>query len=206
MEIILDIGSGTNVRDWDAMIDRIKDNDSGMHRIVFKTQLFTDIPPNKPVDHGDFESIYWYAQERGYDLTASVFDTASLEFLLGYDVPFVKIACRQHLYPLIDEVPGDVAVYASTSKRTDAVRDATVYLACIPEYPAPKDDYYAIYYELRGWAGNKDAVGISDHTVGLDLVKDLRPPTWECHLKLESSTGPDAGPWAKTPAELQEIL
>ena len=39
----------------------------------------------------EFDVINKYCQERDIDWTASVWDSDSLEFLLSYDVPFIKI-------------------------------------------------------------------------------------------------------------------
>ncbi len=200
-EIILDIGSGSNLPDAETakrFIDAIAEIDSQQHMIRFKTQLFTDIPPNKPLDHGVFEEAYWYASDKGYDLTSSVFDIESLEFLLGYDVPFIKIACRPGIYWMIDEVPGGTETYVSVDG-PDQAQWADVKLLCVPEYPATMDAYLTPLMH-----GHYD--GISDHTVGLDLYQKTRPNIWEHHIKLPDTEGPDAGEHALLVDELRTIL
>ena len=199
--IILDIGSGNTIKNnlniGKAMINEIAKRDTGKHPIVFKAQLFEDEPPNTPLNKVIFANLYEYARDKGYQMTSSVFDLSSLTFLLKFDIPFVKIACRPNLYWLIGEVPRKVRVWVSVGKDPSLLPNTfgnAYWMECVPKYPAPIEEYRGIYE------------GISDHTVGLDLFKRLAPIVWEKHLKLESSTGPDAGPFAVTPQDLEEIL
>jgi hypothetical protein len=60
-----------------------------------------------------FEYAYYYARDKGYKTTASVFDEFSLYCLLKYNIPFVKIANRPDLYWLAGEVPRKIPVYMS---------------------------------------------------------------------------------------------
>lgn len=196
-EIILDLGSGTNVPHMKKMIDAIEAIDTGKHDIVFKTQLFNDIPPNLPLTHDQFDDVYMYARAKGYECTSSIFDDASLEFLLEYEIPFVKIACREHLYKYIDEVPASTMVYVSVYDKW--IPKADVRLICVPHYPADMADY-------RRLIMHKTASGISDHTVGVELFHEFVPDIWEKHLRLPECTGPDAGEWAALPEDLKEIL
>jgi sialic acid synthase SpsE len=197
-EIILDLGSGSNAPYMKDMVDEVIARDTGKHCITFKVQLFKSAPPNVPLSHDAFGCLYDYVHTRGYDLTSSVFDMDSLNFLLDFEVPFVKIACRPELYWLLDDVPAGQKVYISGN--VHGMRfSPDVYLLCIPEYPAPISEY-----ERRAMKGGWD--GISDHTVGLELWNRLRPDKFEKHLKLPDSTGPDAGEWAITPTELEAVL
>ena len=47
---------------------------------------------------------------------------------------------------------------------------------------------------------------ISDHTTDFQLYNKYKPKIYECHYKLEDSTGLDAGEFARTPEQLAEIL
>jgi len=201
-EIILDIGSGSNARHMHKMLEEVSKRDKGTHEIIFKAQLFEDIPPNEPLSQGAFEDAYWYADELGYRVTASVFDTQSLGVLLEYDVPFIKIACRPSLYWLRDEIPTSIPVYMSIMNPEEEYRDDATYLLCIPHYPAEA----ALYRWRLGKPMNTRIAGLSDHTVGLELYNEIHPDKWEKHLKLPESTGPDAGAFAITPEELEAIL
>lgn len=207
MTIILDIGSGNTCQNDPAilcnMIDEVAKRDNGKHKIIFKTQLFEEAPPNIPLKHEVFAQAYRHATTKGYALTSSVFDLPSLHFLLQYEIPFVKIACRNDLFWLIGEVPRKVDVIASvqTDKEIwpydwhiDENKITTI--CCVPEYPADIDSYP---YNCTG-------IGYSDHTVGLQLFREHKPSIWEKHLKLPDSTGPDAGDFAITPQELEEII
>ena len=110
-----------------------------------------------------------------------------------------------------------------------------VFLSCISKYPATKEDYgyreEKDYYSMK-YGFYLYNQGLSDHTINFDLYHAtkhhyfLQSLTWhnniderekcaekimnrrifEWHFKLEKSTGPDSGPFARTPEELREIL
>ena len=214
-EIILDFGSGNTCRNDTAyvkrMIDELKAVDTGRHRVVIKWQLFKEALPNIPLEHQVFDYAYKYAKEQGYQTTSSVNDLGSLEFLLRYEIPFVKIANRRELDWLIGEVPRKIPVYVSVGKIFDNSRCPIIpgfadfphnnlELCCISEYPAEVKSY------VNSFSRYHLTVGISDHTIGFDLWREYKPVFWECHYRLEDSTGLDAGPFAKTPKELRQIL
>lgn len=206
MRLILDVGSGASLPDAATarrFVDEVAKRDGHKHEIVFKAQLFESAPPNKPLYHTVFADLYWYAESNGYKCTASVFDESSLSFLLEFDIPFVKLACRPDLYWLAGEVPRKVPVYASYDRREgypDTSLLAVSWMACVREYPAlPKEYGFKVF-----------PTAVSDHTVGWDMFRewDAKIPkqAWEKHLKLPDTTGPDAGPWSVTPTELEEII
>lgn len=201
-EIILDIGSGRSLPDKQAafdLIDAIEDIDVHRHSIVFKVQLFADEPPNIPLDHDLFREIYRYATCSRFKCTASVFDPASVAFLLQFDVPFIKLACRPDKYVLESLIPRGIVIYRSISTPMFAGRNETN-LVCVPHYPAAMWEYDAILEKHYCQC-------ISDHTVGLDLWRKYRPTIWEKHLVMKRSRdNPDSGPFAVTPEELKEVI
>jgi hypothetical protein len=159
----------------------------------------------------------WAFKVHRYKTTASVFDIQSLSFLLEcelpYKLPFIKIANNRKYDWLIGEIPRKYMVYKSVDKKQDLLPHGQYFhtmcmgdiptdskfgietpLFCISEYPASIDKY-------PDWCKY-----ISDHTVGLELFHRNQPVIWEKHLRLEDSTGLDAGPFAITPRELGEIL
>ena len=220
-QIILDFGSGNTCRNSvdyaKKMINALDRIDNKKHEVIIKWQLFEN-----PSDSGGgslagkdirlfhdvFYAAYFYANSLGYKCTSSVFDEVSLAFLLQFDVPFIKIACRPKLYWLIGAVPREIPVYVSIDvKCHDAawanptkfyrLYDA-VQLRCVPKYPAEKEEsrYQGLHFE-----------NYSDHTSGLDLWYEQQPAIWEKHFCLESDlTNPDSGPFAVTPEQLKEIL
>jgi sialic acid synthase SpsE len=133
----------------------------------------------------------------GYDTTASVFDEESRDFLLEYDVPFVKIANRSHLYGVIDECP--VRMYVSVSSPAVVFDNPLVLtLENVAKYPAGLDEYERVFPDLAR---------VSDHTVGWELYRKHKPEIIEKHFVHERrATNPDAGPFAVTPGELAEVL
>jgi len=197
MQLILDIGSGKSLPDFRTgrrLIDEVAKRDSKKYQIVFKTQLFQSAPPNTPLAWDVFDRLFDYAKQGGYDLTSSVFDIGSLNFLLSYHPVFVKIACRPDLYYLIGEVQRKVPVYVSTSESSWFPAPVTC-MICVPKYPADIKDYpfgYEVY---------------SDHTVGWELFRTYNPRILEKHIVLERDPdNPDSGPFAILPEDLEGII
>lgn len=203
MQLILDVGSGASLPDQATarrFVDEVAKRDGKKHKIVFKAQLFQSAPPNVPLLHEVFAALHGYGMSQGYAVTASVFDKPSLDFLLAFDPPLVKIACRPKLYWLAGEVPRKVPVYMSADLRNqeneEVAKWASEVLCCVPKYPAKVADYK--------WA---PLAAVSDHTYGWELLKSSKgPEIWEKHLVLKDTTGPDDGPWAVLPEELEEII
>ena len=210
MQLVLDIGSGRSLPDADTaikLIDEVAKRDTKKHEVILKTQLFESAPPNVPLDHSVFSDAFWYAKEKGYQLTSSVFDLYSLRYLLLFDdekhrLPFIKIACRPELYWLIGEIPRRIPVYVSTNDYTqylDSKGDNVTWMMCVPEYPATLTQY-SVYSRYPPEV-------VSDHTVGWGLLTEFEPEIIEKHVCLEHTPdNPDAGAFAVLPEELEEIL
>lgn len=202
--IILDISANTHKNDWDylkRMLDELKEVDTGKHEIIIKHQLFVTAGENIPLDHDIFDKAYEYTSLLGYKTTSSVFDKPSLEFLLKYNPCFVKIANNRKLDYLIGEIPRRIPVYVSVSdiERCGHMEDI-VELLCVSEYPA-KIEQYNMDFSNFG-----PIQGISDHTTSWYLFNKYKPAIYEVHYKLSDSTGLDAGPFARTPNDLREVL
>jgi sialic acid synthase SpsE len=207
--IILDFGSGetcqNDKRIVERMIDELDAIDSRKHDVVIKWQLFTEVPAKvTPLAREVYEHAVAYGKAKGYPVTASVFDEEWCDYLVEQKPRFIKIAARPNLYSLISRIPVEqpvvVSVADSQAHRVIRTRRTNIdLLCCVPEYPAGP-----LEYERR--FGNLIFYGISDHTTDLFLYNGYRPAIWERHYCLESSTGPDAGPFAIRPAELAEVL
>ena len=211
MKWIFDVGAGASLPDFVAVIAIVDALEPVLENkktnpdleIIIKTQLFKDIPPNKPLERDVFLYLKNYGESKGFQVTASVFDLDSLSFLLVHDPCFVKIACRPDLYWLAGEVPRKIPIVVSYDVRDELVnwdRLPPKYnypLACVPTYPAKIEDY-----KFPG------RLYISDHTVGLELFKQEAPVVWEKHfvLKKNDPTNPDSmGGFALDPEELKQI-
>ena len=208
--IILDIGSGnTHKNDWKylkRMLDELKEVDTGKHEIIIKHQLFIKAGDNIPLKHEIFEKAYDYAKKLGYKTTSSAFDKESIDFLLQFDIPFVKIANNRKLDWLVGEIPRKIPVitsYGNIEELKVAERCNVGRLLCISKYPATLESYEEAF-DLKYYISCD--YGISDHTTNFDLFNKYKPETLEIHYKLENSTGLDAGEFAKTPKQLSEIL
>jgi len=214
--VILDFGSAnTHKNNWNylkRMIDELKAVDTGKHEVIIKHQLFKEAGANIPLDHDLFRRAYDYADLLGYRTTSSVFDEDSLDFLLQFDVPMVKIANRRDLDYLIGEVPRRIPVYVSfgnadTSYLKQILYQGNIYsLLCVSQYPATMEDYEETFNNLlRNTSEYK--YGISDHTTNFGLWYRYQPQIVEWHYVLEHDPGNlDGGSFARTPEQLREVL
>lgn len=193
--IILDFGSGNTCKNDKGYIKRMIDE---LHKVdpkrkcVIKWQLFKECGGNTPLTQESFDYAYNYAKKE-YDrkTTASVFDKESLDFLLTYKVPFIKIANRKELYWLAMYIK-DLALISNDD--IELVKKLDL-MYCVSKYPAKLEDY----------PENIDV--ISDHTTNWDLYKRNKPIIHECHYALEDSTGLDVECGiCRTPKQLKEIL
>jgi len=212
--IILDMGSGETCRNDQTIIKRMIDSVKGVvgerRDIILKWQLFKQaedkgksILPLMPVN---FDYAHKYADSLGLMTTASIFDPESLEVIVKYKVPFVKIANNLAYMALIGYLPRAMPVYYSVGNLMLVdyiyrfINSRDVPMMCVSEYPATLEKYEAVF--------NGDILrsAVSDHTEGLDLYKKYRPMIWEKHFKLIDSIGPDAGSFAITDKELKEVM
>lgn len=208
-QIILDISANTHKNDWaylEHMLNELKKVDTGKHEIIIKHQLFLQSGENIPLDKDVFAAAYAYAKRLGYQTTSSVFDKGSLDFLLQFDIPFVKIANNRKLDWLIGEVPRKIPVlvsHGSIEEIKNIEYENIKPLICVSEYPTCIEKYeknFDIKYMVACDSG------ISDHTTNFGLWYRYQPEIIEWHSGLPDSTGLDAGPFMRTPAMLAEVL
>lgn len=203
--IIVDMGSGETCRNDTVivkqMIDALASVSSHKQQIVIKWQLFEKVGDLLPLKHSVFEYAWQYAEMYDFQTTASIFDDASLAYLLKFNPPFVKIACREYLYKYINKINRwDIrAIVSINHPKQKAIIGKANYLCCVPEYPANRTVYESMF-------GGNLSVGISDHTPDFRLYKQYQPYIFESHFKLQDSIGADNGAWAKTPQQWAEIL
>ena len=206
MRIILDFGSGNtcqnNIGIVERMLNELHEVDTGKQEVIIKWQLFQKADNNIPLKQSVFDYAYKYAKSLGYNTTASVFDKDYLEFLLGYDIPFVKISCGTNLWNFINKIPTNILIYKSIHKGDCRIENNVVYLSCIPKYPAD----YMDYRNLLGRKILDREYYISDHSIGWDVYTYYQPMIYECHYKLPDSKGLDSGLFARTPNNLVGIL
>ena len=214
MKLILDISANTTKNDdkyAKRMIDNIKKIDHKKYDIIFKAQLFESAALNIAMDKLHFDYIYNYCKKLGYQCTASVFDILSLNFLMSYDVPFIKIANNKNLYYLIDYIPRkyNVLVSIDTPIYIEGYKGIET-LFCVSKYPAIIQDYKDFKHFSRHYNIN----GISDHTTdltffntSLESIIYYEHKYFEMHYALPDSTGLDVDAnICKTPNMLKEIL
>ena len=211
-QIILDFGSGnTCLNDLSIvvqMIDELYTIDTKKYDVIIKWQLFKQAGSNISLRQDVFDLAYHYAAKYGYKTTASVFDKESLDFLLQYNVPMIKIANNRKLDWLIEEVPRKIPIYISVDNVLDRhelfmITENVKILACVSKYPATEEDYKD---HFGNYLNNIWFDGVSDHTTNWNIYKKYQPEILEVHYKLPDSTGLDAGDFARTPQQLAEVL
>jgi sialic acid synthase SpsE len=200
-QIILDYGSGNTCqndpRQIEDMLEAIYAADTGKHEVIIKWQLFKNAPPNVPLTHESFEHAYNYAKLLGYKTTSSVFDRESLDYLMRFDIPFVKIANRADLYQLAWGL--DVPVYVSYPGAHVNLKGCQM-LACVSSYPATVQQYEDCF-------NGAELDAVSDHTVGWGLFNRHNCSIIEKHfVHVRREGNPDAGPFSVTPDQLREVL
>lgn len=202
--LILDMGSGnTCLNSIEIACQMVKQAaDLNIKDTIIKWQLFTKAGDNIPLSHEVFERAYRYASVLGLRTTASVFDKESVEFLTTFGVPFIKIANTQASKDMIKLIPESMPLIISidtADKFALQVEKRDVkFIYCISKYPAKKEDYEKF--------GDKLKYGISDHTDNFDLYKKYKPEIYECHFKIGSSRGLDAGSFARTSKQVRENI
>ena len=199
--IILDLGSGNSCRNSiDYACRMVKAvADMGLLDVVIKWQLFKESGNNVPLMLEVFERAYRYAAIFGIRTTASVFDKDSLDYLLTFGVPFVKIVNR-HIgsQRLVADIPDEIPIVVSVENpdfKTD--RKLTDVIYCVSKYPAEEKDYDKF--------GDKLKKGISDHTTNFNLYRKYNPAIYECHFRLPDTTGLDSGKFARLPEQFKEM-
>jgi sialic acid synthase SpsE len=196
--IIIDCGSGNSCRNSiDYACRMVKEVfDLNLPDVVIKWQLFKHEGDNVPLSLEVFERAFHYAQIWGIATTASVFDKESLDYLLTFDIPFVKIANKLSSQILIKDIPDNLRVIYSTDKPDfKSTRKNTDIIYCVSKYPAEEKDYDKY--------GDKLKQGISDHTINFNLFKKYSPKIYECHFKLKDTIGNDAGKFARLPEDFK---
>lgn len=201
--LIADMSSGNlcqnNKNIIKRMIESIAEVDD-KRRLILKWQLFKQAGDNIPLDQDCFQYAYWYAHELGFQTTASVFDIESLKFLLGFDIPFVKIANRPDLYWLTGEVPRNISIVVS-AKQYSRDPGSIWSICCVSEYPAKREQY------LSKFTDSMLSYGISDHCTNFDLYYEFRPEIYEFHFSEKHDDSVlDAGLYARTPEQIKEFL
>ena len=196
--VVLDFGSGETCRnDPDIayrMIDELDKVDTRRHNVVIKWQLEKDPPTIErdgkkiratPLSQGVFALAYSHAYWKGYWTTASVFDDESLDYLLQFNVPFIKIANKPYKYFLLKKIPKNKKVFVSIGPGFDKKVLSKEYpnvkfLHCVSDYPADPTVYETSF-------GRALSYSISDHTSDFYLYNKYRPCYWEKHYKLPDS-------------------
>lgn len=214
--IILEFGSGDTCKNDKNqiadMITQLAEYDTD-RKCIIKWQLFKNLSHVASLSKENFDYAYKFAENLGFKTTASVFDRESLDFLLKYNTPFLKIACQTQKYDfrkamnnIIQDVPVTLPIIASveSSLMIEKVseqypRHYIEYLCCVPIYPALRIQYVNNFYR------HHLKEGISDHTIGHTIYNLYQPKIYEVHYILSHQTSLDKQ-WSIGPEELKSFL
>jgi hypothetical protein len=210
--IILDMMAGDNCHNdkkiIEKMIDSVADIYTRKRKVIFKWQLFNDIPGLNPLKEENYLYAVEYAKDRGFSTFASVFDRGSLNFYLNTKPNRIKIACREKLYDFLDYIPSNILVYMSIDSpnkkekiRKKFINHDIIFLNCVAEYPALENVY-------RSRFGPGLSFSISDHTENLNLYTRYNPIHFEKHFTLQHgfSSDPYGDSFCVTPEDLEGII
>jgi sialic acid synthase SpsE len=168
--------------------------------LIIKWQLFKHAGNNIPLDPNVFDAAYHFAMTNfGIPTTASVFDKDSLDFLLNYNVPFVKIANSPASKDMLFHIDDKINTVNSCDTLDHPKVDNSKFIYCISKYPATMKEYEDKF-------GDKLHEGISDHTINFDMFNKYQPKVYEFHFKIDDTTGLDAGDFARTPDQIRKWL
>ena len=164
--------------------------------IDLKLQLFPDKAPYTPTNiylpQDMFTKAFFYARGKGVNLSASVFDKESFEFLLEHRPTFIKFAYskKEQVEWVEETLSNKIEAIVSCDIMTDSkVPKEATKLYCIPEYP--------VRYEVNFDELFPRFFGFSDHTLGFRQTQkalETGAKLIEKHVRigLNDETCPDA--------------
>jgi sialic acid synthase SpsE len=152
------------------------------------------------------KELYDMGEDIGIEVFFSVFDIERVDWCEEIGVKRYKLAARMQDEDILKAVKEtDKPIYISRDPNLPWLYcDGAHYLYCIAQYPATIRDYKIGSVNFNGMP----YIGISDHTIGLDLVKAAiarGAQIIEKHFALDHKTGMDAE-WGMTPDELRELV
>ena len=210
--IISEIGQNWvgNISLAEKLIYLAKENGSDL----VKFQLYDSVKlygkkQKEELRFGEAKHLFDYGGKIGIEVFFSVFDAERVKWCEEIGVHRYKMAFSQkdnlELYRAICYTHKDIFIsccppykvpepYTLGSNWIDIKM-----LHCVPKYPATIEDYHLPHEFVN--------VGISDHTIGLDLAKIAivkGAKIIEKHFAIDHHTGVDAE-WSMTPDELKEL-
>lgn len=154
------------------------------------------------------EELVQYCRERGIEFLSTPFDVESVDLLLQYEIPLIKIPSGEITnYPYLKKIgkTGKKVILSTGMSTLDEVRDAVqilknegtdkiILLHCNTEYPTPMCDVNLLTMKtLQEELGLP--VGYSDHTKGIEIpiaAAALGACVIEKHFTLDRTMeGPD---------------
>jgi N,N'-diacetyllegionaminate synthase len=154
------------------------------------------------------EELVQYCRERGIEFLSTPFDVESVDLLLQYEIPLIKIPSGEITnYPYLKKIgkTGKKVILSTGMSTLDEVRDAVqilknegtdkiILLHCNTEYPTPMCDVNLLAMKtLQEELGLP--VGYSDHTKGIEIpiaAAALGACVIEKHFTLDRTMeGPD---------------
>jgi len=167
---------------------------------VFGTIKYFDYKKKMEFGKKEFDEIDRYCKDIKMPWFASVWDEDSMEFMKGYDIPFIKVpsACNTDLGLLKKIKESNIPVIISTGMSTKKIIDKALsilgdnvkyILHCVSTYPTPDDEMnMKSIITLKELYGKKYKIGFSNHsknTAFLIQALTMDAEIIEAHITLD---------------------
>ncbi|MBL7018890.1 MAG: N-acetylneuraminate synthase family protein [Nitrosopumilus sp.] len=212
MFLIAEIGSN-----WDGDITLAKDTidackNAGADAVKFQLWKTDIVYPNNPenkkwqMSFDQAKFLYKYAKTMDMLCFFTPSYPEAVDFLENeLHVPMYKIAsvtsAMKHPYSLevmhkVADTGKPVIISFGYGDNTDKIFEQSklIMLECVSKYPANYNDYKSIGYH-----------GVSDHTIGTNLMFDNKHKIIEKHVKLRDNSSPDS-PFSLYTDELADFI
>jgi pseudaminic acid synthase len=142
-----------------------------------------------------FERFFWFGEQLGIEVFASVFDREGIDYLETLDCPAYKISSYEGNDKALIAHARATGKPVIVSNPSGPLWADIAVLHCVSKYPCPDDE--AEVNRITELKSIQPIVGFSDHTLGTAAAlkaKELGAVIFEKHIKLEGdTTSPDSG-------------
>jgi sialic acid synthase SpsE len=197
-KIVVDPGSGHS-GELEKAIDIISmSKEVGADAVKF--QLFTDLPPNKPLPYEMMPTLTEFGNHIGIEVFASVWDRKGLDTLIKCGCKSVKFAYSQRNSDLIEPaIKSFENVYVSffyyESQMADLKKMGTAaikFLLCVPTYP----NFFIVKFDSvfpeRFFGFSDHSLGVTDSVLAIQSGARLIEKHVKFDCKIFSSENPDS--------------
>lgn len=194
-------------------LDEVKDT-------IFGRMTYREYKNKLEFEKQEYNIIDYHCRKLGISWTASIWDVDSLEFLMGYEIPFIKIPSARTLdYDLLDAVnryrkPVIISMGATTEEEMKCALQhlhscEVSILHCNASYPAREQELNLSYIQRLKWLFSENRIGYSGHEEGYFptlMAKTLGAEIIERHITLDKSMPGSDQKASLSIEELKELI